>query len=91
MKSTWRFVLKIIGLSLALAGAVCLVIGFWDKLAEDAVAAKEALCRKRPRTGIAGPGALFHMSRNPAGIALTEYAAASPACRPWGPSSGPPG
>ena len=42
MKSTWRFVLKIIGLSLALAGAVCLVIGFWDKLAEDAVAAKEA-------------------------------------------------
>ena len=47
MKSTWRFVLKIIGLSLALAGAVCLVIGFWDKLAEDAVAAKEALCRKR--------------------------------------------
>ena len=79
MKSTWRFVLKIIGLSLALAGVVCMVIGFWDKLAEDAVAAKEAL------------GALFHMSRNPAGIALTEYAAASPACRPWGPSSGPPG
>ena len=27
MKSTWRFVMKIIGLSLALAGVICLVIG----------------------------------------------------------------
>lgn len=27
-----RFVLKIVGASLAFAGAVCLVIGFWDKL-----------------------------------------------------------
>ena len=40
--STWRFVLKIVGLSLA--GAVCLVIGFWDKLAEDAAAVKGRLC-----------------------------------------------
>ena len=32
MKSTWRFVLK---------------IGFWDKLAEEAVAAKDAVCGKR--------------------------------------------
>ena len=45
MKSTWRFVLKIIGLSLALAGAVCLVIGFWDKLAEDAATAKDSTVR----------------------------------------------
>ena len=29
---TARFVLKIVGASLALAGAVCLIIGFWDKL-----------------------------------------------------------
>ena len=27
-----RFVLKIVGASLTLAGGVCLVIGFWDKI-----------------------------------------------------------
>jgi uncharacterized membrane protein YphA (DoxX/SURF4 family) len=27
-----RFVLKIVGASLTLAGGICLVIGFWDKL-----------------------------------------------------------
>ena len=27
-----RFVLKIVGASLTLAGFVCLVIGYWDKL-----------------------------------------------------------
>lgn len=27
-----RFVLKIVGASLAFAGVVCLIIGFWDKL-----------------------------------------------------------
>ena len=32
MKSTWRFVLKIVGLSLALAGLVCMIAGFWDAL-----------------------------------------------------------
>ena len=32
MKSTWRFVLKIVGASLALAGIICLVIGFWESL-----------------------------------------------------------
>ena len=47
MKSTWRFVMKIVGLSLALAGLICVVIGFWDKLAEEAVAAKDAVCGKR--------------------------------------------
>lgn len=47
MKSTWRFVLKIVGLSLALAGLICVVIGFWDKLAEEAAAAKDAVCGKR--------------------------------------------
>lgn len=29
---TARFVLKIVGASLTVAGAVCLVIGFWDKI-----------------------------------------------------------
>ena len=29
---TARFVLKIVGASLAFAGTVCLIIGFWDKL-----------------------------------------------------------
>ena len=27
-----RFILKIVGASLTLAGAICLVIGFWDKI-----------------------------------------------------------
>ena len=38
MKSTWRFVLKIVGLSLAVGGLICVIIGFWDKLAEDVTA-----------------------------------------------------
>ena len=46
MKSTWRFVMKIVGLSLALAGLICLVIGFWDKLAEDAASVADRLHRK---------------------------------------------
>ena len=43
--STWRFVLKIVGAALAVAGAICLVIAFWDKLSACAhsVCAK---CRK---------------------------------------------
>ena len=44
--STWRFVLKIVGLSLAAAGLICLIIGCWDKLAEDAAAVKDKLCCK---------------------------------------------
>lgn len=32
MKSTWRLVLKIVGATLAVAGLVCLLIGYWDKL-----------------------------------------------------------
>lgn len=31
-QSIWRFVLKIVGISLAAAGVICLVIGYWDKL-----------------------------------------------------------
>jgi hypothetical protein len=27
-----RFILKIVGASLAFAGAVCLAIGYWDKM-----------------------------------------------------------
>ena len=44
--SSWRFVLKIIGLSLAVAGLICLLVGFWDKLAEDAAAVKGRLSGK---------------------------------------------
>lgn len=44
--STWRFVLKIVGLSLAAAGLICLLVGFWDKLAEDAAAVKGKLSGK---------------------------------------------
>lgn len=49
MNSTWRFVLKIVGLSLAAAGLICLIIGFWDKLAEDISGARETLRGKRGR------------------------------------------
>ncbi len=38
-----RSILKIVGGGLALAGAVCLVIGFWDVLAD------RPCCRKRVR------------------------------------------
>lgn len=31
-QSMWRFVVKIIGASLAAAGAICLVVGYWDKM-----------------------------------------------------------
>mgnify|MGYP003297639090 CR=1 FL=1 len=31
-QNTWRFVLKIVGVSLAAAGLICLLIGYWDKL-----------------------------------------------------------
>lgn len=44
--STWRFVLKIVGLSLDAAGLICLLVGFWDKLAEDAAAVKGKLSGK---------------------------------------------
>jgi len=30
-----RFILKVVGVSMALAGVVCLIIGFWDKLVEN--------------------------------------------------------
>lgn len=48
MKSTWRFVMKIIGLSLAAAGVICLIVGCWDKLAE------EAACLRKKLTGKGG-------------------------------------
>lgn len=44
--STWRFVLKIVGLSLAAAGLICLLVGFWDKLAEDAASVRGRLSGK---------------------------------------------
>lgn len=40
-----RFVLKIVGASLALAGFVCLIIGYWDKLTAPH---HFCLCKKRP-------------------------------------------
>lgn len=43
--SLWRFVLKIVGLSLAAAGLICLLIAFWDKLAGDVSCVKEKLCK----------------------------------------------
>ena len=43
---TWRFVLKIVGASLAFAGAVCLVIGYWDKLMAGGRAVKTAVASK---------------------------------------------
>ena len=46
MKLTWRCVLKIVGLALALAGLICLLAGYWDKLLAGGCACKEALSKK---------------------------------------------
>ena len=46
MKLTWRCVLKIVGLALALAGLICLLAGYWDKLMAGGCACKEALSKK---------------------------------------------
>ena len=37
-RSTWRLVMEIVGAGLVLAGAICLVIGYWDKLMAGAAA-----------------------------------------------------
>lgn len=46
MKLTWRCILKIVGLALALAGLICLLAGYWDKLLAGGCACKEALSKK---------------------------------------------
>ncbi len=46
MKLTWRCVLKIVGLALALAGLICLLAGYLDKLLAGGCACKEALSKK---------------------------------------------
>ena len=46
MKLTWRCVLKIVGLALALAGLICLLAGYWDKLLAGGCACKQALSKK---------------------------------------------
>lgn len=43
-QSTWRFVLKIVGAALAVAGFVCLLIAYWDKLA-SCISSLSAKCR----------------------------------------------
>lgn len=43
--SLWRFVLKIVGLSLAAAGLICLLVAFWDKLAGEFSCVKGKLCK----------------------------------------------
>lgn len=44
-----RFVLKIVGISLAFAGIVCLIIGFWDRLSGNYGAYKERIVAKMNR------------------------------------------
>lgn len=51
MKNTWRFVVKVVGASLALAGLVCLVVGYWDKLAAGGSSAVKAIAAKCPCCG----------------------------------------
>ena len=46
MKLTWRCVLKIVGLALAMAGLICLLAGYWDKLLAGGCACREALSKK---------------------------------------------
>lgn len=44
--NTWRFVMKIVGASLAVAGLICLIIGYWDKLMACGSAISEKCKRK---------------------------------------------
>ncbi len=46
-KIDWRFILKIVGASLAFAGAVCAVVGYWTELMASACAAREVVKAKR--------------------------------------------
>lgn len=46
MKSTWRLVLKIVGASLALAGVICLLVSYWDRLLEGGAALQKAVAGK---------------------------------------------
>lgn len=46
-KSNWRFILKIVGASLAFAGAVCAIVGYWDELMASVRAAREVLQVKK--------------------------------------------
>ena len=48
MKLTWRCVLKIVGLALALAGLICLLAGYWDKLLAGGCACKEGSVQEVP-------------------------------------------
>ena len=52
MKHTWHFVLKIIGLSLALAGLICLVVGYWDALSTSATELKNSMAGKCRAFGV---------------------------------------
>ena len=42
-----RFVLKIVGWSLAVAAAACCIVAYWDKIAEFFGCAKEKLAEKK--------------------------------------------
>ena len=46
MRSTWRMVMKIVGASLILAGAICMLIGCFDKLMAGSCALKNAVTGK---------------------------------------------
>ena len=48
MKLTWRRVLKIVGLALALAGLICLLAGYSDTPLAGGCARKEPLSKKCP-------------------------------------------
>ena len=43
-----RFVLKIVGLCLGLAAAVCCVIAYWDKITEGIQALGESIANRPP-------------------------------------------
>lgn len=45
-RSVWRFVLKIVGASLAAAGLICLIVGGWDRLAQGGSSVRSALRRR---------------------------------------------
>ena len=46
-RGNWRFILEIVGAILAVAGLICMLIAFWDKLSEGYAALTEKFKSKR--------------------------------------------
>ena len=47
MNHPWRLILKLAGAVLAVAGVVCVVVGYWDTICASIGAVKDILAEKR--------------------------------------------